>query len=148
MYVAIFHEQFHIEPAEPPVDDIYFADDQEAEDGLSVFPTHAAVGTPVRTAACSISVVFAEEPPPLGDAVRAVAFPLRVDTDDGLFVRTVGQEPDMDNRLSIPKGDHVLMVRFFPASPNPNEEELPPDYRVWDVVITVLPIGAMATGVL
>ena len=137
--ISIFYSQFYLEPEQPP-DVAYFDDPRESDQGFSSFPTNVAIGTPTDTAMCEVEIEFCIEPPNLKTGVQIVCFPLKVEEQGKLFLRSVGVD-NSEDYFAVPPGEYIVVARFFRKRASREDAEV--GLRAWRVVLSFLPRGTM-----
>jgi len=135
--VTCEYSQFYVEPeALDEADDrMYFQDGRESAQGMSIFPSRVAIGTPTDTSHVDVAVSLANEAPELDGAVQAVAFPLRV--DGPLCLRSVSSNED-EEPILLPGGGYDVLTCFYPK-----KRAARSSLRTFRVVMTFLPEGAL-----
>jgi hypothetical protein len=110
--VTIEYNQLYLEPetlSPEELEQVYFQDARETDQGFSLFATKAAIGTPSDALECHVEVSLATTVPELGDAIRAVAIPL--DVRGPMQLRSVSSG-DENDPLQIPLGRYDILARF------------------------------------
>ena len=137
--ISVFYGQFYLEPEQAPLV-AYFDDPRESDQGFSSFPTHVAIGTPTDTGTCEVEIEFCFEPPSLKTGVQIVCFPLKVEAQGKLFLRSVGVD-NSDNYFAVAPGEYDVVARFLKKRASRDDAEV--GLRAWRVVLSFLPSGSM-----
>lgn len=115
--VTVLYAQVYLEPPELTGDEsaeVYFQDERESAQGMSLFATKVGIATPSETESVDVRVVIEldAERLELGDALQAVSFPLHVRAG-GVCVRGVADE--QGEPLVIPPGRYDVAALFTAA---------------------------------
>lgn len=128
-------------------DDIDYCDhDSFAKQQIASYPTEAYFFGPEPVILCDVQAEFATELPDLEGAIQAVSVPIDVEGDEGLYLRSVMAEEDL-NKLDVPPGKYDVLVRFFPKKQD-EEKGSRYQYGVSPIVLTFLPRGTVGPRVL
>lgn len=112
--VSAQYNQVHLRPvtlSALEMDQVHFQREDDADRGMSLFPTMVGIGTPSDTAYVDAQVSISPAATvDLAGAVRAVTFPLEV--HGPLLLSSVGG--DEDEPLGVPNGRYDVLARFLP----------------------------------
>lgn len=116
--VSCEYSQLHLEPAERTTEEdqqVFFQDERESAQGMSIFPTKVGIASPSDTELALVSVV--NEPRAMDasiapDAAQAVAFPIAV--RGPLVLRSVSDDDGDLEPLAIPPGQYDVLAVFTP----------------------------------
>lgn len=140
--VGAEYNQVHLGPAtlsEAEKEQAHFQGREDAERGMSLFPTMVGIGTPTETAYVDAEVRLSNDARvELDGAVQAVTFPLEV--RGPLLLSSVGGDDD-DEPLAIPTGSYDVLARFYPKkAPKASAEA---GLRVFTLSLSFHPAGAL-----
>jgi hypothetical protein len=139
--VSAIYSQFSLEHETSPDDEVFFQDERESAQGMSIFGSKVGIGTPGETATCMVAIELRGDRPPAGlrNAVQAVAFPFTV--TGPIFVRSVVGGDDEDDEVVLPHGTYDVLARFFPARASKANAEA--GLRVFRVALDFHPAGSL-----
>ena len=140
--VSAEYSQFYLEHAKSPKDQVFFQDDRESPQGMSIFATKVGLATPSDTSECFVEIAIAMGTSKAKDAgvVQAVSFPFVV--TGPLFVRSVnGGDDDNDREVVLPHGSYDVHARFFPKRAPKGDAEA--GLRAFRVTLDFHPAGTL-----
>ena len=137
------YSQIHLEhdaADERELGEVYFQDERESQQGMSLFRTHVGIGTPTETSHCDVEVILdpASAPVALDGVVQAVSFPIEV--RGPMRLRSVAGT-DEDDPLAIPAGPHDVLATFAPK--RAPKMEAAASLRVFTLRLSFRPPGSL-----
>jgi hypothetical protein len=143
--VSAHYSQFSLEHETSSADEVFFQDEREHAQGMSIFVSKVGIATPADTGTCTVTIELRGDRSPAGveGAVQAVAFPFTV--TGPIFVRSVvgsNEDGDEDEDVVLPHGEYDVLARFFPARASAKEAQA--DLRAFRVALDFHPAGALA----
>jgi hypothetical protein len=136
--------QFYLEHATSPKDQVFFQDDRESPQGMSIFATKVGLATPSETGECFIelSIPNGTSQAKAPGVVQAVSFPFVV--TGPLFVRSInGGGDDEERDVVLPNGSYDVLARFFSKRATKRDAEA--GLRAFRVTLDFHPAGTLGT---
>jgi hypothetical protein len=147
--VSCGYNQLYLEPAvldERERNQLYFQEPRESDQGMSLFPTCVAIGSPAETIYVDAEVTIDTDEPEnvavvLEDAVQAVAFPIEV--RGSMRLRSVGaMDDDGGDPLAVAPGRYDVLAWFLPA-PEASEAFAASALRVFTLRLSFRAAGSL-----
>lgn len=135
------YSQVHLEPEQRSPGEakqVYFQDKRESPQGMSLFPTMVAIGTPTDTGRIDVVITVATQAPPLDGAVQAVAFP--IDVRGPLVIRSVSDSDDAVDAFVVPAGRYDVQAAFTRPKNRPRPRT---GLQRLDLALTFCPAGSL-----